>query len=263
MSNWPLVAATRYETLGAGTGTGTTVTSGAADTKGSYATIGTAGFAYSGIILSLANIATSTRYRLDIAVNTGGADDIIVEDFYLDNFTTESNAVTLSFPVSVPSGASVKVRWQGNQATKTAVAVIVGIAKDFPGTVGSRVVSCTDFTNTLPSNTVALNGTTFTAWTTIRASTPKRISQLYLSHSMGGDTTRTTSNILVEIGIGAAAAEVALFQFLGRNFTVSTPNVIFGPVPCDIPVGKRLAFRAQCSAAAADTYGVSAAGLAA
>jgi hypothetical protein len=268
MSNWPLVAATRYESLGLGTGVGTTVTANAsANVKGSYATIGTAGFRYSGFVLSMTVLFGSVRRaRLDIAINTGGADTIIVEDYYFEGTVGTPTVAALNcfFPVCIPSGATIKARIQCSTGSEAVEVSVVGVAFDFAGPIGaSRMVSCSDFTNTAPTNTVAMTGTSYTAWTTIKASTPARISRLWLAWSSNADTTRTACEFIVDIGIGSAGNEVVLASLVGRQ-----ASIVFLPqdmgFPCDIPAAKRLAFRIQAANGAAnDSFGVCAMGLAA
>lgn len=269
MSNFPISSAVRTETIGLGTGTGTAVTASAsADTKGSYATIGTAGFEYSGFVLSMltSGLAGGTKFRLDIAVNTGGSDTIIVGDYYFESSNTVVSVTPLNIylPVRIPSGATVKARVQASSGNRSVVVSLIGVAYDFPGFGGkSRIVSCTDFAATLPTNTVTQTGTSYTAWTEIRSSLPARITALWLTFSQGGDATRTSSDFIVDIGVGAAGSEVVIGSILGTQsggiFSLSPAFL-----PCDIPAGKRLAFRIQCAAAgAADAFGVCAMGLAA
>lgn len=261
MSNWPIIAGVRSETVGAGTGQGTAVTANAsANTKGSYATLGTMNLKAALLMLSVSNgNAAVNTYRIDIAINTGGSDTIIVPDLFWD--TTSGGSAEFLLRVAIPAGASIKVRCQAAAGGNVMHATITGFNKDARGEHGhAQAVSCTDFTNTLPTNTVSLNGTTQTAWTTICASTPSRVSELLLSPSVGGDTTRSSSNLLFEIGIGAAGSEISLSKFASRQ---STSNIVGGPwqMPCDIPAGTRLAFRAQAASATTDTVGMSALGI--
>ena len=268
MTNWPINAAVRAETIGLSTGTGTSVTSGPADTKGSYATIGTTGFQYGGLVLSLlaSGLGGARKFRLDIAINTGGSDTIIVEDYYFEGSNTAIAVAPLNIHlrVCIPSGATVKARVQSNQSTQTIAVALIGVAYDFPGPVGkSRVVSCTDFTNTLPTNTVTQAGNSYTAWTEIRSSLPARVSALWLTFSNGGDSSRTASDFIVDIGVGAAGSEVVIGSILGTQ-SGGLFSLIPAFLPCDIPAGSRLAFRIQCAVAgAADAFGVCAIGLAA
>lgn len=266
--NWPLSAASRLEILGTGTGTGTTVTANATgNTKSAAATIGSTTFAWSGFIVQAEpSPGGARRYRFDVVANNGGSDQVIVADYYFEfpNGTGVPQCIAVDFPVAVPSGASLKIKLQSSTGSETAVFTILGYALDTPGPVGaSRVVSCTDWTNTQPTNSVTQTNTTFTAWTTIVASTPARVSRLWLNPSNAGDTGRTATDFLVEIAVGAAAAEQRIASFFGKQ--VATFCQFGGwQFPCDIPAGTRLSFRVQtASGVAADSMGVAAVGLAA
>jgi hypothetical protein len=264
VSNWPLLAASHFETLGAGTGQGTTVTTGALNTKGSYATIGTTGFRYSGFLLQLVS-NNGTRFRFDLAINTGGSDQIIVEDFYYDShFSSTVSTIALWFPVGIPSGATIKMRAQAAAATQSFLAVVQGYAMDFPGHTSFRACrSATDFTNTDPTNSVTQTGNTVTSWTQVAASTVAGFAGLYVSPAVCADTSRTSSKLLVDVAVGASLAEQAVIS--GLQFTQNASGPVpsgVGPVLCDIPAGTRLSSRVQCSAAgAADAFNVSINGL--
>lgn len=262
MSNWSISAGTCTETIGAGTGAGTTVTSSSSpNTKGSYATIGTAGFQYSSFLLCIGNNSAS-RYRIDIAINTGGSDQIVVQDLYLDCTSSSSIAGNnYQIPVKIPSGASVKARCQavvfGGQ---TLSILIVGFAQDFPGMPGfSGLLTGTDFTDTDPANAVTQTGQTFTAWTTIAASTASRASGLLIYPSSAGDTSRTVSRVLIQIAKGGAGAEVTVASFLSGQISTAIAPAVAGVFVADIPAGSRLSFRCQCSSnTAADSISMAA-----
>jgi hypothetical protein len=264
VSNWPLVAAARLETIGAATGQGTTITTGASNTKGSYASIGTTGFAYRGFYLSI-DAGGGSRYRFDIAINTGGSDDIIVEDFYFDATISVNNSTAFVWvPVAIPAGATVKGRAQAAAGAQTLLISILGYQLDAPGHTSFRACrSATDFTNTDPTNSVTQTGQTVTAWEQICSSTVARFAALYVTPSIAGDTSRTISNFLADVGFGASGSERALLTGLqGKQSTSGLIPDIWGPVWCDLPAGTRLAGRVQCSAsAAADTFALACNGL--
>lgn len=262
MSNWPITPACGYQTIGLGTGTGTTVTSGGANTKGSYATIGTATIQANQMLVSFTTQGTSRQYRVDIAVNTGSADDIKVADWFVDS-SSANVPYWVTIPVAIPSGAVVKMRCQSNAATQTISAQIVLVSQGWQGNPGARaVISATDWTNTLPTNSVTQTGTTYTAWTTVAASLSARISYLWVVISDAADGARTASDMNVDIGIGSSPS-AAMFSFASGQS--ATKNLGLGPIgiPVDIASGTALKFRVQCSAGAADAISMSCMGLAA
>ena len=261
MSNWPIAVATRSETIGIASGTGTTVTAGSANAKGSAATIGTTAFRYSAFRLTIFQTgSTSRRNRLDIIVNNGGADEVILPDVYFENGTNDFSQI---FPISIPSGATVKAKLQCTTGSEAAIVAITGFAGDFGMEPGNgRAISCTDWTNTGPTFTVTQTGTTATAWTTIAGSLSNAVSRLWLMPTHAADTGRTVSDFTVEIGIGSAGNEVVLDTAFGHQVSNGVMQTLW-ELPCDLPAGKRLSFRVTCAAAAADAFGVTALGLAA
>lgn len=258
----PLIASARYETLGAGTGTGTTVTAGGSNnTKGNYATLGTTSFQYDGIELTFSSFSSANRYRIDIAINTT-ADTIIIPDLFVDCTTNGSSTSTSVFiPISVPTGAAVKARCQSNSASATVNILATGYQTDSKGMRGfARCVSCTDWTNTDPTGSVTLTSTTLTGWAQVQASTTARIAALYAAIDARGVAMTGSVDLLFDIGWGSAGNERQLARFLMRS--ASAHQQIFGPFPCDFPSGTRLAFRAQASTTDTNTLSMALFGLA-
>lgn len=256
-----LAASARYETLGAGTGTGTVVTAGT-NTKGTTVSIGTTAFQYDGFFLLLGGLSGAGRYRFDVIINTGGSDTVLVADYFFDALATYPNSSPI-LPISVPTGATLKVASQCSTGTPTVAVTILGLQGNERMARGfSRAVSCTDWTNTDPTNSVTLNGTTQTAWAAIGASTPARVAGLYLALDGRGGAT-TTTNLLIDIGIGGAGSEIVLIPSILMRRASAIPNFSDGPFPCDIPAGTRLSFRATASAASTNVISMAALGLAA
>ena len=254
MSNWPIIAAANYQVIGQASGAGTVLTAGTSSAKGTIVTLGTTNFKSSGLYLCLTHFSATSRYRIDVIVNDGGSDQVIIEDYYLDLSATNAIDGGAYFPVSVPSGASIKARLSSSTNAATLICSVVLVATDFPGAPGSsRVRSLTDFTNVAPTNTVTLSGTTPTAWTQIAASTIQRISWLWAQSTAISPGSGTISDVLIDLATGGAGSEKAFATFQSR--TIGSGGFTNGKlnVPCDIPSGTRLSFRATCSGANAQT----------
>lgn len=262
-TNWPLNAACRFETLGATGGPpvneGTVATTGGANTKGAYVTLGTTAFQADGFFLTLINTGTADRFRFDIAINTGGADTIIVEDFWCENNGSTVNTHNY-FPVRVPAGATLKFRAQALGAART-LGALATMYSDSSRVGGSKIRSATDWTNTLPTNTLTLTGASQTGWAEICASTPARFSRLWATPTNANDASRTSDRFIIDIGMGAAASEVVINQSYlfssASNLRVQSALEF----PCDIPAGKRLAFRVTCLNANTDSMSMACMGL--
>jgi hypothetical protein len=264
-----LVSSTRYETQGISGGVGATVTSGAANTKGSFSTLGTTGFEYDGVHLTITGLpgAGTGRFRIDVSSNTGGSDQLIVEDLYFDAspadlYTVDQKSILV--PVAVPAGAVLKARAQATAASLALSVGILGFQGDAKATKGFRALkSATDWTNTDPTNALTLSGTTLTGWTQIMAATPVRLAGLYLELDSLGNTGQANAHATFEIGIGASGSEHSTGIVVARQLFASGLVGCHGPYPCDVAAGTRLAVRAQCDAANTDSYGVVLNGLAA
>jgi len=258
LSNWPLAAASRFETIGAGT----TVTSGGANAYGTPVSIGTTSFAWSGFFLDLTAPANGS-YRITITLGSGGP--TLVEDLFLD-FAGNSGAGVPEIwcPVHVPSGAALYAKIQCSAASSTLHFSITGYRQDFPAEAGfSRVLSCTDFTNTVPANSVTETGNTVTGLTVIRSSLPARMAGLWVTPCRAGDSSRTASDLTVDVCIGGAGAEQVLAtRFFRQTSTFVLPQI--ARIPCDLPSGTRLSFRVACgNGSAADSLSMAAWGAAA
>src|ERR1700739_3461588 len=118
----PLASASRYETLGAATGIGTPVTSGGSENPfGSTITLGTTSFDYDGIFITTASTGNNISL-VDIIVNTGGSDQIIVQTVPAPHSAGGGIYQSTSgvIPVSIPAGAVIKAKMQSESASAVA-----------------------------------------------------------------------------------------------------------------------------------------------
>lgn len=253
---YPLATAPRYELLGQSAGAGTTVTGSAtANTKGSYTTIGTSGFDYDGCWLYITNKMSGTvaRYRVDLAVNNGGSDQIIVADMFYDGSTggayySGAGPTSPFIPVRIFKGATVKARCQATAASGTVDVSLQGVqgGATMIGP-GRGLVNDTPFTNTDPTNGIVVSGTTQTAWTQIVASTTARYRALYVMAGAAGGTVNLMATRL-DIGWGSSGNERTLFSldtWEYGNTSIGLLGGALGPYPCNFAVGTRLALRIQ------------------
>lgn len=254
----PITASARYEALGTGTGIGTTVSANAsANTKGSYATLGTASFAYDGFFLFLLGPASGSNVAqnlVDIAVNNGGSDQVVVENFYSGAPTSSSVAQSAGgtfIPVRIPSGAIVKARSQATTGSVNLSVHIVGFQGAAGLSKGFRKLAClADLTNSNVSNTLTLSGTSLTGYTQIAASTSIAAAGLILAlDERSTSSMSTTAHSLWDVAMGGAGSEVVVLPKIGIYLNSASRFLPIGPFPVDIPAGKRLAVRAQTDVA--------------
>ncbi len=264
-----LGASARYQMLGRSGGGGTQITANAtANTKGSYATLGTASFDYDGFWVAITSVVSGTIYRqrVDIAVNTGSSDQVIAEDVYYDGSVSgawyDNSARSFFVPVKIPRGAVVKARCQSSTGSGTLLAAVNGMQGDARMISGFRALkSATDWSGTDPTNSLALSGATLSGWTQVTASTPARFAGLYLGLDSLG-TAPGFAACIFDIGWGTAGSERVLTSIGTASYGSSGVSPLFyapaGPFPCDLPAGTRLAVRGQSaySSAAGTVYPV-------
>jgi hypothetical protein len=253
----PLASASRYETLGATTGLGTTVTSGStANTFGATITLGTTSFDYDGIFITTESTGNNISL-VDIIVNNGGSDQIIVTTVPVPHNAGGALMQSTSglIPVRIPAGAVVKAKMQSVSLSATANVMVTGVQGSNGMSLGFRgLACCTDITSGQTTNGITMTSTTQTsfAFGQIQASTPNRIAGLYWSYDPRG-TTAGASQVLLQVGWGPSGGEQVLFT---AGFTFSSVPVLQGPYPCDLPAGTRLAARMQASGTVTQTVSI-------
>jgi hypothetical protein len=112
--------------------TGTTVTSGAAGTKGSYAQL-TASCNEVSYLIVMVNkgSATATDYQLvDIAIGGAGSEQIILPNLRSSQTSSAGHLVPClyGYPVKIPAGTRIAARIAFGQASKTAQISCIGVA---------------------------------------------------------------------------------------------------------------------------------------
>jgi len=254
MFNWNLNLAGRTENRGAITAStnATTITGGAANTKGSYTDIGaTTTFDYEAISVFFGNASTTANFVFDIAINVGGNRFIIAEDLHSENLKDGHWASYDPLPIHVPSGSQLSARCAASVASATIDLIIIGHSIGLFGAPGySRCRAL--YT---PSSSRGINcdpgGTAHTKTRTqITASTPDRVVGLMVTIGGGGDAARSATRWLFDIEAGGAGSEQVIIpnMFAGCGPTCDVPpQTVFGPFPCDIPTATRLACNIQCS----------------
>lgn len=239
----------------AATSRGVLVTgSGTAHTKGSYSELVTATeFDSCGLLLRISESSATGREFIDIAVGAAASEIIIAE-----NIAVRGSASTpyIYLPVAIPAGTRISARLQGDSGSLTCRLQVVAIAQAGPQVpfIGSRIQSygedlaSTDGTfEQLTSYTANTKG----GWLQMDAAVADDIFALCLAQIM---FTGSNVQLLVDIGIGAAASEVVILENLpfGANGNVQTA---YSPwLPVYVPKGERLAIRFQSNLVGSGYY---------
>jgi hypothetical protein len=244
----------RTETLGGGTSSGTTLTSGAANTKGSYVSLGTTTLEWNNVEISLEGSSASADHLVDIAIDDGGGNKwIVVPDLRLPaRISANTSCVTISIPLYIPLGSLLYARSQSTTASATLSITVGGKGGGHGGASGWG--RCLALYTPATSRGVAIDpgasaGTTG-AYAQLTTGVTSGIKAWFGVIGSNGNTTRTTCHWLLDVAIGAAGSEQLALNALalssGVSSTTQTPSV-FGPYPCDVPASTAWSARSTCS----------------
>ncbi len=211
-------------------------------------------FEWEAMHVSLLNTGAApvTNRIITIGIGAGGSERDLVSGLLLTSSGSDTRAISLStvLPVRVPKGSRLAGKCSA-AAGGTFQMALTGIAKGPFGDIG-----CTEGIgygiSTSQGTAIDCGGSINTkgGWTQITAATTRHIRYLMAMISNNNNTALTDAGYLMDIGIGASSSETAIFPnllFQGTSsFDTMNPSV-FGPFPCDIPAGSRLAVRGQSS----------------
>lgn len=161
----------------------------------------------------------------------------------------KSTFIQAYLPLHVPAGSRIAGKKSNN--TGTIVASLQGVAMGGLPLYGCQFTTTYGATgNTGQSVNAGGSANTKGSYTQITASTSFHHKFLMLCINAAGNTTLSDAQFLIDIGVGGAGSETVLFGDMlcqeSANHDTFNPNW-FGPFPCDIPAGSRLAVRCQAS----------------
>lgn len=194
-------------------------------------------------------VATSTL--LDIGVGAAASEVVKVANLPIGYAVAGHRLVV---PVTIPAGSRVAVRVQSAVASKT-VECYYGFADlNVTSKPAASLVTMGADTATSKGVSVAYPGSLNTkgSWVEIEDSTPADFEALIIGIQADGDTGLDAANSLIDIGIGAAAAETVLFNnvyVLSATSDNYSPKLLHTTRSAEIPAGSRLSARWQTSAA--------------
>lgn len=250
MSNFPLCASHRYETLSAAqVADGALVSSASsANVKGPYTTLGSTTFDWKGFHLNWATPSSVVNCTLDIAVSNSGSPTILLPDLFLDSsWGVIPSAGTLNLPLSVPKGAAVLARMQSEAANTTLRITMTGYNHDLEGTtpfagieLGSLITSATTSLN----SAYLATSTGAPVWNILASSTQRPWAGFFLMVGRANDGVRSPLRFEIDIGIGATGSERPIFtSIINLNDTGCINNLVFGPFPYNSPVSSQFNIR--------------------
>lgn len=258
MADWPSLISDGqiFETGGAITAStkATTITPNAvANTKGTFIPIGTTTINANSIMINQSNaLATAREFLVDWSVGPTGSETIIINNL---NFSMGgiNNSAIYYFPITIPASTVISARCQseapsGNSMEVSYVVMGQGFlaSSGYGGTIetyGARSSGATGGAQIEPGAATHTKG----VWTAV-GTTNSTIRQLTIALSNRDNSIRTTANWLMDIAIGAAAAETIIIPDLLITAHSTDDNMhppVFPPFLVNIPPSTRIAVRAQ------------------
>ncbi len=241
-----------------GTSTGTSLLSGgSANTKGSWTQlIASTGSDACALLVGLNSWQASTgEFAIDIGIGGAGSEQALIQNLGFWGavlLTTQ----TLVVPISIPAGARVSARAQSTLTSADVVATVHLMDGNWATAEGAAAVDTYGWVSASTHGTTVDPGAvanTKGAWAQLTASTTNDICGLFAFVDCAGVTgnSAVSANVLVDIGIGAAASEQALIsnmEFLKLNSSSDLNTMVpqYTPlIPVQIPSGTRIAARCQ------------------
>lgn len=201
---------------------------------------------YDCLLVGYSISASNTSHLIDIGVGAAAAEQVVMADIH----TSTGNNLTewIVIPRAIPAGTRISTRGQCSTASGQFRVGVVGMKGGWrwpPG--GGDIVTwganAADSGGTPIDSGATAN--TFGAWVQLVASTAQDVHAVCLRTGGVNNTAPTAGQGLLQIGVGAAAAEQGLFEV---PFSVSTVADNYGPMPdvwfpVSIPAGTRVAAR--------------------
>jgi len=238
-----------------------TVTSGAANTKGSWATIDSSTAVDASTIHLTAPLDTSLSGQdyhmlMDFAIGPSGGPTILVNNLQVGLLRNQNTPHTWALPFRVPAGTELIARIQCATASvgETFSVELVEDQGGYPAFSHVETIGA----NTSTSQGVALAtpaaNNTKGAWTEIVASTSTYIRALTWGIGFDWQPGFSSVNYLYDIAYGDSGTETILFENLvTRSATTESqygwlPTGHTTPVAVNLPAGSRIAARYQAHA---------------
>lgn len=196
--------------------------------------------------------ASNTQTLLDIGIGPSGSEVAVVSDVAIGG---SMPFMSLQIPIAIEANTRIVVRTRSAVASKSCT---MGMFLYGGGTgleSGYRAVTYGAVTSGSRGTILTAPGATNTeaAWTQLSASTTAGMRWMVIGIAMPNTTAVTASDGLLDIGVGAAAAEVAVITDIPYRTTASEDINAPYPLtfPVNIPAGSRLVARYRGTSTAA------------
>ena len=264
MDQWSSTLVTRYETLGAVTGStaGTTVTAHAtANTKGTPVSLGQTTFAWQWTTIQLARPNTAlVDHCVDIMVDDGAGNRfVLIPDLRLWGRFANFPGVAVSIPLQVPSGARLHARASGSTGGVTLQVLATGASNGLRAAPGYP--RCRALFTPANSRGVTISGgeNAKGSWISLAASTAGTTRAMFAMLGAWDDQARALNHYLFDLGVGGSGTQHVIVPDIllcvEGSADIMTDNTL-GPWPCNIPAGSTVWARSQSTAAVGSTEGM-------
>lgn len=176
-----------------------------------------------------------------------------------DDMTTSASQGNLFLPVHIAAGSMLQAQCASGGAGSKISVGIVGLPSTGLVAAYSAAELATDLApaSVNPANTITLNGTNFTPWQTVAASTAHLYSGIYVVTTSLG-LNQSNGAKIVQIGWGASGSE----QTIASILTYLPGGMrVYGPYGVNLPAGTRIAARGQAPSANTNAFGIYVVGL--
>lgn len=255
MSNLHIPTPGIVESLGAVTGSSQGTSIGTASITQIAAS---SSYDYDAILVDTVGNAIGVDASLDVYLGSSGNEYPLIDKIRVQKaLSTNPQAQAVLLPLAVPRGSRISAKAFGGALNTIVYGMGFGSMGDkgFKRAVSMGITSATGVTVDPGATANALG-----SWTQIIASTPNHFNGLMVAFGSAARSNAALNSWLVDIAIGASGSEqIILKQLLTMSFSNTifymTPT-FFGPFPCSIPAGTRIAARAQCSTSTSTTRNI-------
>lgn len=260
MAVWPLLDSSSSWQGGASETDSSQVTvtgSATANVKGAWTELVASSGQTSVLVLSVrvsSAAASDTAVLIDIGVGPAGSEVVVCPNIDMGG---RNGIFTLFLPLALAAGTRVSARLQSTVVSKTVELQAFGLGGGMVPPEGFRRAV------TYGADTATSAGTPLTAaaatnvksaWTELVASSTDPIKMLVPFPSKPAGAANSGANGLIDIGVGPAGSEVVILSNLRfESYSSEVFATVHPWVPCQIPVGSRLAARYQATSTAAQT----------
>lgn len=230
---------------------GSVLTSGGADTKGSWVELTASSDELTGFIVTAAPNTNggSTSFMIDIGVGGAGSEVVIVENLYLNSSqAAEEQEGEWVIPIQIAAGERIAARCQSSGVSGTIAALITSESGNF--LIGSTGAESISYGEALATTTgvdidAGASANTKGAWSEITSSSDDLIG-FCISVGNNQNSGMVDANFLLDIAIGGAGNEEVivpnLFIVTSLRESLHYARVFHG---IRIPSGTRIAARIQ------------------